>query len=64
MNFDFIRFMIIVDCKYNNVDFHIDSNILLLLRTPSPPSIIDDPLRVRLFPSDSDDEINDNHIYL
>ncbi|CAF0897874.1 unnamed protein product [Adineta steineri] len=28
-----------------------------------PPAVVGDPLRVRLFPGESDEEINDDHIY-
>ncbi|UJR28642.1 hypothetical protein I4U23_009874 [Adineta vaga] len=32
-------------------------------RLTPPPPVVGDPLRVRLFPGDSDEEINDDHIY-
>ncbi|CAF0999288.1 unnamed protein product [Adineta steineri] len=31
--------------------------------TPPPPPVAADPLRVRLFPTDSDEDTNDNHVY-
>jgi len=38
-------------------------NFFFFYRTP-PPAVVGDPLRVRLFPGDSDEEINDDQIYL
>ncbi|CAF4991285.1 unnamed protein product, partial [Rotaria magnacalcarata] len=31
--------------------------------TPPPPPAIGDPLRVRLFPTDSDEDMNDDQLY-
>ena len=61
MNFDFIRFTISLDCKldpWSNDEMHC-----WCYRTPPPP-VVGDPLRVRLFPGDSDEDINDDHMYL
>lgn len=30
----------------------------------TPPPIMGDPLRIRLFPTDSDEDINDDQLYL
>jgi len=38
--------------------------LFVLNRTPPPQLVAADPVRIRLFPDDSDEEINDKHIYL
>lgn len=67
-NFDSFRFMIIVGCEFSirrNKTPKI-GRFSFLFRTPSPPpvlSVADDPLRVRLFPDESDEDLNRNSAY-
>jgi len=58
--------MIILECSSidkTNFNWKKKTNSILF-RTPPPPPIVGDPLRVRLFPSDSDEEISDDHLDL
>ena len=63
MNFEFIQFLILLDCNYSNF-FSKYLIVFFVFRTPPPPAIAGDPLRVRLFPSDSDEELPDDQPYL
>ncbi|CAM4752023.1 unnamed protein product [Rotaria magnacalcarata] len=42
---------------------YFEKSFALFYRTPPPPPAIGDPLRVRLFPTDSDEDMNDDQLY-
>ena len=62
MNLVCNRCTIIVECKF--ASNHLRPKLSFDFRTPPPPPVSVDPLRVRLFPQDSDEEYNEDHVYL